>query len=260
MLFRSILFSQTEDEHNNEKTSPGSARIDFGADLVSRYIWRGSDYGNSPSVQPNIAFSVASFKIGVWGSYGLGEYKTKINDSSTLEMGHYAEFDLFASYTFKWFTIGITDYFFPNGLNPNIGNRYYDYKKSTTSHLFEASLSFNGTEKLPLQVFVGTMFYGNDPGKDSLGNYSERSKNNYSTYLEASYTFSLKKTGINLKPFIGGIPCGSSIYGSKAEIVNLGLTVSRSIKISNDYSLPVTASVITNPGAQNIFIVFGITI
>jgi hypothetical protein len=66
----------------------------------------GKDYGNSPAIQPNVSFSYAGLKVGVWGSYGF------IYKEST---GNYSEIDPYISYTLKWFTIGITDYFYPNG-------------------------------------------------------------------------------------------------------------------------------------------------
>ena len=253
-------FTQTEDEHSNEESSSVAPRIDLGCDFVSRYIWRGKDYGNSPSIQPNFSFSAAGFKIGAWGSYGISDYKIKINDTITVEMGHYAEADLFISYTYKWFTIGVTDYFFPNPLNPNYGNKYFNYKNETTGHTLEACISFNGTDKVPLQIYAGTFFYGADKGKDSTGTYGAGDKNNFSTYLEASYLFTIKKIDVGLKPFIGGIPFGSAWYGDSAGIVNLGLTASRSFKITKGFSLPVYASLITNPQAQSIFFVFGITL
>ena len=34
--------------------------VDFGVDLYSRYIWRGTDYGHSPSIQPSINESTAA--------------------------------------------------------------------------------------------------------------------------------------------------------------------------------------------------------
>jgi hypothetical protein len=253
-------FSQNEDEHAKEESSSSSPRIDLGADFVSRYIWRGKDYGNSPSIQPNVSFSAAGFKIGAWGCYGISEYKTKINDSTIIDMGHYAETDFFVSYTYKWVTLGVTDYFFPNPLIPNNGNKYFNYNNRTTGHTFEVCLSFNGTDKVPLQIFAGTFIYGADKGKDSTGVYGTGDKNNFSTYFEVSYLFTIKKVGVDMKPFIAGIPFGSVWYGEKAGIVNLGFTATKPIKITKGFTLPVYTSVITNPQAQSIFFVFGFTL
>jgi hypothetical protein len=241
-----------------DEAKASKSQISFGADLVSRYIFRGKDYGNSPAVQPNFSYSISGFKAGAWGSYGFVPYSQKVNDSTTVDMGNYAEFDPFVSYTFKWFTLCVTDYFTVNGLTPNSA-RYFDYTKNATGHTFEVSLAFAGPEKFPLQVFAGTLVYGSDKGKDADGTWGLGAENNYSTYLEAAYPFSLIG-GFTLKPFIGGIPFGSAWYGPSAGIVNVGFTASKSIRITKDFSIPLYTSVITNPQSQSIFFVFGLTL
>lgn len=251
---------KAQDEAESFQTPKASAQINLGADLVSRYIWRGRDYGNSPAVQPNISFSVAGFKIGAWGSYAFAQSTKRINDTTLLNMGHYAETDLYVCYTYKWFTLQVTDFFFPNPLNANDGNRYYNYSNATTGHTFEGCLMFAGPDKFPLQVCVSTLFYGADKGKDSLGVYGAGIKNNYSTYIEAAYIFKLKKIGVDLKPFIGGIPFGSAWYGDYAGVVNLGVAASKSITITEKFALPINVSVITNPQAESIFLVVGVTL
>ena len=245
----SNCFSQTDTTHQTKKGLANPPQFSLGTDLVSRYIWRGKDIGNSPAIQPNVSFGVAGFKIGVWGSYAM-----VYNGTS----GNYAEFDPYITYTLKWFTIGITDYSCPNSINPNSNNRYFNYTKSTTNHTLEGCLQFTGPEKFPLSVCVATLFYGADKGKDSLSVYGLGSKNNYSTYFEVSYPFTVK--GIGVKPFVGGIPFGSGWYGPYGGIVNAGLTVSKSIKISKEYELPVFVSIITNPQTESAFLVFGISL
>lgn len=250
--------AQQQDATDTVANTVSTAGFSVGGDLVSRYIWRGADYGNSPSVQPAVSFSVAGFKAGFWGSYGLGQYSRHINDSTTVNMGHYAEFDMYLSYTWKGFTLMAYDYFFPNGLNPNSGVKYYDFNNETTGHTVEVCLSWAGPAKFPLQLFAGTLVYGADKGKDSTGVYGLGSDNNYSTYIEAACQFNVK--GFGVKPFIGGIPFGSAWYGPYGGIINAGCTVSKSIPITKNYAIPVFGSVITNPQAESVFLVFGISL
>jgi hypothetical protein len=253
MIPTDMAMGQTPD-----KKSPLS--INIGADLVSRYVWRGTDYGNSPGIQPSFSLDIKGFEVGAWGSYGFVPYSKKINDTTTISMGNYAEFDLFLSYTFKWFTLCVTDYFFPNPLTPNSDNKYFNWKNATTGHTIEAALSFNGTDKVPLSLYVGTLVYGADKDQDSTGVYGLGSNNNYSTYIEASYTFNIKKIGVDIMPFIGGIPFGSSWYGPYGGVINLGFTTSKEIKITPKYSLPIYVSIITNPQSESAFFVFGLTL
>lgn len=248
------VFSDIEAEKENQGVD-----LNLGADLFSRYIWRGYDYGNSPAIQPNINFSWKGLSIGAWGSYAFSKHSIQIDDTTVVDAGNYSEVDLYISYTYKWFTLLLYDYFTPNGLNPNDGNKYFDYKNSTTGHTFEACLSFDGTETFPLRVMAGTLFYGDDKGKDSTGTYGQGTKNNFSTYFEIGYTFNIKKIDTDLIPFIGGIPFGSSWYGPYAGVTNIGLTVKKSIPITPVYSFPVQASLIANPQSEALFLVFGIS-
>ena len=256
-LFSGTCYSQVRDEGIVEKKVSNPPQFNLGADLVSRYIFRGKDFGNSPAIQPNVAFSYAGFKISAWGSFGFVPYSQKINDTTTINMGNYAEFDPSICYTYKGLTLSITDYFFPNGLTPN-KNNYFNYKNSTTGHTFEVALAYAGSEKFPIQLYAGTLVYGSDKGKDAEGNYGMGTKNNYSTYFEAAYTFTIK--GIGVKPFIGGIPFGSSWYGPTGGVVNTGITVSKTIPITKEFGIPAFTSIITNPQTQSIFFVFGLTL
>ena len=254
---------QAQDEKVREEieteSTTGAAEINFGADLMSRYVWRGRDFGNSPAIQPNLSFSWKGLSIGAWGSYAFAKYSIQVDDSTTIDAGTYSETDLYVSYTYRWFTLMMFDYFTVNGFNPNEGNHYFDYNNASTGHTFEGCISFDGGEKFPLQILASTLFYGADKDQDSSGVYGNGTANNYSTYFEVAYKFNLKKIGVELKPFIGGIPFGSSWYGPHAGITNLGLTAKKEIPVTVQYSLPVQVSLITNPQAPCVFIVFGIT-
>ena len=242
------------------KEEAGDDGFMVGADLVSRYIWRGTDYGNSPAIQPSLGFSWKGLEIGAWGSYAFAKQSIQVNDSTVEDAGNYSEIDFYVSYTYKWFTVLFYDYFTVNGLNPNEGNNYFNYQNSTTGHTLEGALIFEGTEKVPLRFTASTLLYGADKDKDSAGVYGNGTKNNFSTYFELEYTFNIKKYNIDLKPFIGGTPFGSGWYGSKAGIINLGLSVRKEIPITPLYSLPVQVSVITNPMTEAAFLVFAVSL
>jgi len=87
-----------------------------------------------------------------------------------------------------------------------------------------------------------------------------------SKYLELGYAADVKGVAVNVfagmaldNPEIAkGEPEG--FYGQRAAgIINLGFTLSKEIQITENYSLPVFGSLITNPEAENIFMVFGIS-
>jgi len=215
-----------------------------GADLVSRYIWRGTDYGNSPAIQPALELGSGGFAIGAWGSY-------------TTNDGNFQEADLYVSYTFnEILTLMVTDYFLPDGSISN--NKYFDYDYNSTGHVFEGAVSFNGTDDIPLSLMVGMNFAGADAR-------TADNKLQYSTYAEVGYSTSVKETSLDF--FIGGTPNNPDsdkgevgYYGPSAGIINIGVTAEKEIQITDKFALPVNVSVITNPQQQNIFFVLGISL
>ena len=79
-----------------------SAQLSIGADMVSRYVWRGTDFGNSASVQPALSFAHKGFEIGAWGSYAFTAAGAGANEN-----------DFYASYSTGPVSFTITDYYFP---------------------------------------------------------------------------------------------------------------------------------------------------
>ncbi|OFX43547.1 MAG: hypothetical protein A2046_01470 [Bacteroidetes bacterium GWA2_30_7] len=210
-------------------------KVNVAADLMSRYIWRGLDYGASPNIQPTLALRKGNFEVGYWGAISI--------------LGTYSEVDLYAKYSYKNFSAIVTDYFFPiDGVPTNNYQKYFNYNSDNTNHLAEVVLQYKGGEKFPLSLLAGTIVYGND--KDSLYN------NRYSTYLEAGYSFKFSENNVDM--FVGLTP-HEGLYGSDLRIVNIGITGYRNIEITDKFSLPVKASIIINPHVDNIYFAFGIT-
>ena len=44
-------------------------QVDIGADVMSRYVWRGGAYSNGPSIQPYMSYATGGFEVGFWGAY-----------------------------------------------------------------------------------------------------------------------------------------------------------------------------------------------
>ena len=164
------------------------ARVNIGVDVVSRYIWRGKDFGNSVSVQPNLAFTFGKFEIGAWGSYPLAPNKAGANENDiyvTVSMGE-------ISFTF-------TDYYYPET------KHFFDYSEINGYHILEISTDF---------TFKKFNFMG------AVNVYGDV-KN--SVYAEIGYEM-FKKDGYRANLTIGG---GNNIYNSqvrgKFNLVNLGI-------------------------------------
>ncbi len=253
------LFAQNE----NSDIKTGKSKVSFGADFVSRYIWRGMQLGgNAPNIQPAITYNYGGFEAGVWGSFSLAG--SNYSD----------EVDLYVSQSFanQMFTITLTDYFFPVEFGTY---KYFDYRKDSTGHVFEGAFTYNGFEKFPLTAMIAVNFYGadaarieSDPGNNE---FNQKTGIQYSTYLELGYPF--KVSSIDFDTFIGfnlttpkkadnstGYVGETGFYGDRIGVVNLGFTASKAIQITKKFAMPVNLSLITNPLSGKIFFVFGISI
>ncbi len=236
MLFANISFSQTDEAKNNDLLS-------VSCDLMSRYVWRGTDFGASPSIQPGVEFNKGGFALGAWGAYAMNLTGAQ-------------EADLYVSYTYNdMVSIIVTDYFFPNEVG---AYKYFDYDKNTTGHILETSLSFNGTEKLPLTFLLAANVWGADA--QSLNSDATVKGIQYSTYAELGYSYK------NINAFMGFNLTDpdenlgeTGFYGNGFGVVNLGLTATKDIKFTDKFSLPLSVSVITNPQAEKIYLVAGIS-
>jgi hypothetical protein len=237
--------------------------LDLSADLFSRYVWRGTQYGGDfPSIQPALTLTWQNFSLGTWGAYSLTGEPTA------------QEFDFFLSFSFleeKW-SVTLTDYFFPS---QTFGYDYFEYHANSTGHILEGSLSFNGTDKIPFTFLAALNFYGADAAaiNDDLNSADFNTKSGilYSNYFELGYANTLKEIDYHLfagftlnnpkEAKVGNGYIGETgFYGEKAGLVNLGLTLSKKLSLSNSYSLPVSGSVIVNPMSKQVFYVFGVSI
>jgi hypothetical protein len=237
VLSGNTLHAQTKD----------TSKINISTDFVSRYVWRGVDYGKAPSIQPTFSLTTGGFEIGVSGAFSTNR--------------SYYELDPYVKYTLKNFTLTFTDYFVnDNALDPN-HTSYFNYDEWTTNHVFEGSLQYKGPDKFPISILVATFFYGNDPKvKVDTTNPSSivtTTSQYYSTYIELGYSVKYRHKSFDL--FLGMTP-EAGFYGNTFGMVNAGITAYRNIDISNKFSLPVKASIIANPQARNLFLVFGFTL
>ena len=41
-----------------------SSKLSASIDIASRYVWRGTDFGNSPSIQPGIIYTSGALSLG----------------------------------------------------------------------------------------------------------------------------------------------------------------------------------------------------
>jgi hypothetical protein len=235
-IFCDSVIGQTSEE---KPVSDSKINFKVTTDIVSTYIWRGTVGSSNPNIQPTLAIVSGGFEAGVWGSTDF--------------RGVYKELDPYLAYTFSAFKIGITDY---NWIFANPS--YFDYKNTTTDHILEATISFLGTEKLPLSISVNTMFYGADKKWDkNTADFSN--KQNYSTYIELGWAFKSCNIFLGMTPANGYYGAGYGKIDGFA-VCNLGIASTRNIKITPEFVLPLKGALYVNPQAESIHFVIGITL
>ncbi|MBN2274644.1 MAG: hypothetical protein JXK95_09950 [Bacteroidales bacterium] len=144
------------------------------------------------------------------------------------------ESDLYASYSFPFgLSLGVTDYYYP-------GLEYFDYTDTTGSHAFELNAGYTlGGLSLSANYILNEA-----GGAASAGN---------DLYFQAGYAF--KHADI----FVGA---GNGWHTSDGEfaVCNIGIGISREIKITEYFSLPVSGQVIFNPEREQFYVVVGFSL
>ena len=217
--------------------------LDLGADVVSLYIWRGTNVNDQVNIQPALTLSVSGFQAGFWGSYAISNN----SDNNTFNQ----ELDTWVGYTYSLengMSLGaiLTDYYFANaGIKwGNFNN--YDNEDGPGAHTIEAGVVFTGPESFPLTLSGYVNFY-NDAGNN--------------TYFQLDYPATIAEVPVN---FFVGASAGSEenpgYYATDTfNVINLGITATKEIKITEEYSLPVFTTFLINPRTEISYLVFGIS-
>ncbi len=215
--------------------------ITSGVDFVNRYVWRGGDIGNTPNIQPTLAFGYAGIEIGTWAAY------TWANDASEND-----EIDFWVSYTRQLNNgVGIsalvTDYYLPNAGIKFFNFNNYDDEDGPGAHLLELGLSVTGPETFPITV---------------SGYYNVYNEAGNNAYFQVDYPLTAGETALNF--FVGGTPGSKDnpgYYGTEDfAVINAGVTASRDIAISEEFSIPLSVSYILNPDEEISYVVVSISL
>lgn len=218
--------------------------FDFGADFVSRYIWRGVEFGAvgdqpaTPHLQPHASltysFGKSSLTLGFWASYGL--------DSK------YSENDLSISYSVDTeignIVFAVNDYYYPY-----TGMKFSDFDDDGNgAHTIELNLSYTFPGKFPLNLMISNNVLNDLPENESL-------------YFQAAYPFSI--SDVDLSVFAGmanGVSAWHGVTSDKLVFINVGFSASKTIKITDEYSIPLAMDWIYNPHKEISYLVFKISI
>lgn len=233
-LTSSITYAQ-DAVKDSTAVEESESRLTASVDVVYPYLWRGVRYyGDKVAFQATVDYAITDkLSVGVWGT---------TNFSNAADA--YNEFDWSITYQITpIMSAMVSDYYWPATKN-NLdweSSSYFDYSEGSAQTL-DFTLMFDFSEKgVPLDFQWSTIFGGNDYKYDDNGNRSRA----FSSYAEVGYTHSFENAGIDVRPFVGAAVINGGYYGVEADgtsgftFTNVGLTVSKDIKVSKNYSLPV---------------------
>ncbi len=231
-LLMSVFITALTLSLSAQDEKPKNCKLAAGADLTSMYLWRGFELSDGPAIQPWTEFSFKGLTLGAWGSYNF------IGDSK--------EIDVYARYDFMNMSLSFTDLYTIAPENPN--EDYFDFNTRTTGHISELGLSYNGSDKIPFTAMGGVLLYGLvwDQKID------DSTSLNYSSYFEFGYLGQLEDYSYNI--FAGFTPTESYFYGTdKFSFINVGVNVTKEIKVTESFAIPATLTLTTNPNSRKLF-------
>ena len=200
-------------------TAQEKVEASVGADVVSSYLWRGQDLGGV-SIQPEVSVSYKGLSLTAWGSVGIESSDTK-------------EIDLTLGYETGGFSISITDYW------TNENPKYFHYGARSTSHVFEAQVGYDFGP-------VAVNWFTNFAGADGVNKDDKRA---YSSYISLAAPFTLG--GLEWTAEVGATPWATDYYETSGfSVIDISLEVSKEIKITDSFSLPLFAKLACNPRTE----------
>jgi hypothetical protein len=208
-------------------STSANAEVGFGADAVSRYIFRGTDFGNAVSVQPGITYSTDSFEVGAWSSWAI-------------DGGGANENDLYVTVNAGPVAITVTDYFFPAAAPAD----FFSYSDEDGVHILELSASAD----IGMASVLGAINVSGDLEDADPVTGEQDSRNSF--WVQASLPLEvLSSDDVEVGLTVGA---GDGVYTTDTDpnLVQVSLDVA-----SGDYF----GQFILNPEAEITFLVFGMS-
>ncbi len=146
----------------------------------------------------------------------------------------FLEMDLYAKYAFDFgLSVGLTDYYYP-------GSDYFDLSKASGAHGLELNLGYAIGS-----LSIGANYIFNEAGDAGTVGGDK--------YFELGYAF--EKFSI-----FAGAGDGWHSNTGDFKLVNIGISSTKVIKISDTFSIPLKTTAILNPATEQFMLVAGITL
>ncbi len=227
MALATTVYAQAEDSLTNSFGAKlTESNFHLGVSLQTKYVWRGMEMitvNSAPVVFPGINYSKNGFYAYILGGYSLN--------------GQYAEVDAGISYTYKWITVGINDYYYPTTTIPD--DLYFCFKPRETGHWLEAAITI-APESIPAYLTVSNFFAGADINLEG--------RQAYSTYAELGGYYDFMND--HQLALAVGVAFNKSCYNAYEHgfgVCNVELKYTYNVNLNDKFTLPLSVSYIVNP-------------
>ncbi len=215
LFFLLVFFTTIKCLGQNDTTTSKKKNVlktEFSTEFNSAYVWRGMYNNQKPNIQPSFSVEYRDFAFGVFGSNNL--------DNT------YREFDYFFSYSFSNFVVTLNDYFC------DFSRNYGDYGQNSP-HLIDLTLEYETGEVHQFAALASCLVYGDDKWLNY--NVSLKKTQNYSTYIQTSYTYNCKEKSYT---FLVGGTTHNGLYSNNLNITNIGFEFEKKNSLTStvDYS------------------------
>ena len=206
----------------------------LGLSLQTKYVWRGMEMipnDSEPVISPCISYDNKGFYAYIMGA-------TAIN-------GKYSEVDLGLSYTYKWITIGVNDYYYPTV--DSKFDQYFNFRRNMTGHWFEGVITV-APEKIPAFITVSNFFAGADKTPEG--------RQAYSTYAEIGTWYDFLDS--HCLALTVGAALNRSCYNAFMQafsVCNVELKYTYNVPLKK-VDLPLSVAYIINPVFKKTFVNF----
>jgi hypothetical protein len=230
------LLSAVQSSTGTTDILPANSPVSLGADLVSRYVWRGVECSDSPSIQPYLTYARGPLTLGAWGSVSF----TPAVDAPLVE--HDLSLSLSHSFGGGALSGAVTDYHFPSA-----GIEYFNYRSGGDgAHTVDVCLTYTRSGAFPIGL-VSSVNIHNDP--------------DHAFYAELFYP--VTTNGVDIKAFAGGTTGKNAWYAVNERgfhFINVGVSAQKTVSIGEGSTMPVSVAFILNPYQEIPYLVFKISL
>lgn len=213
-----------------DECGENAPKVSWMAGFSTQYVWRGIEFGEGPTIFPQLCLHKGNFSGTLYGAYTLD--------------GKHREVDICLAYTYGNLSLALNDYYFVSPIGEY--DSYFNYKDTHYIELY-------GTywlQRVPVWITLSSYVFGADKNEG---------KQAYSSYAELGYRHQLD-TQSSLSFHVGAsLNRGFyTLYSKGFALSTIGIEYSRKLRFGS-YTLPLSLSYSINPHREKGYINLGVT-